>query len=295
MLTRHPSPQHEQQRVLGQILQSNAEKISMNVQLQHCQSARRRQAVASNLVAVERVSLAKIWQELCLGKTRFVDAFFTMDRCYAVLTAPSDAQGPLLNDRRLTILHGLLCGQGQKRVGIELELSASTVAADARLALEALGLTGKPSRVHPMIMASAMSFYREEVELHGWHSRLNDGASSEQVVSIARPEHALRDALPPAELAVMAWLVEGLPYTNMARMRGTAMRTIANQIAAVFRRLKVSGRNELLQWLFEHQAAEDALPVPPLPPIPPASAPARLLPPSAPVTETQMPELRLYA
>jgi DNA-binding CsgD family transcriptional regulator len=79
-------------------------------------------------------------------------------------------------------------------------------------------------------------------------STIVEEASTLQVWSIPRPErrHA---SLPPAELAVVGWLVEGLSYHDMARLRGTSKRTIANQIASVFRRLRVSGRNELLHRL----------------------------------------------
>jgi DNA-binding CsgD family transcriptional regulator len=59
--------------------------------------------------------------------------------------------------------------------------------------------------------------------------------------------------LPAAELAVIRQLVEGHSYAEIAAERGTSTRTIANQITAVFRRLRVSGRNELVQRLFLDQ------------------------------------------
>jgi len=74
------------------------------------------------------------------------------------------------------------------------------------------------------------------------------------VVSVPRPDRRLDVLLPSAELSVIRRLVEGLSYIDIARARGTSTRTIANQITAVFRRLKVSGRNELVQQLFLNES-----------------------------------------
>jgi DNA-binding NarL/FixJ family response regulator len=76
------------------------------------------------------------------------------------------------------------------------------------------------------------------------------------VVSVPRPDLQLQGLLPSAELAVIRRLVEGLSYVEIARARGTSTRTIANQITAVFRRLHVSGRNELVQRLFSEEGLD---------------------------------------
>ena len=59
---------------------------------------------------------------------------------------------------------------------------------------------------------------------------------------------------------MICWLVEGLCYDEIARRRGTSTRTIANQISAVFRRMRVSGRNDLVQRLFAGDDAMNRLP-----------------------------------
>jgi len=51
--------------------------------------------------------------------------------------------------------------------------------------------------------------------------------------------------LTPAEAAVLRLLMEGLSNAEIARRRRRSPRTIANQIASVFRRFKVSSRSEL--------------------------------------------------
>jgi DNA-binding CsgD family transcriptional regulator len=92
-----------------------------------------------------------------------------------------------------------------------------------------------------------------------WHARaatfvVHDD-SELRVIGIARPDRLLGEYLPKAELQVIRSLIEGASYQEIARVRGTSTRTIANQISAVFRRLHVSGRNELVQRLFRDDAA----------------------------------------
>jgi DNA-binding NarL/FixJ family response regulator len=57
----------------------------------------------------------------------------------------------------------------------------------------------------------------------------------------------LPDELTKAEKAVAAHLLEGLSNREIAKARGTSVRTIANQVAAIFRKLKVTARVELGQ------------------------------------------------
>jgi DNA-binding NarL/FixJ family response regulator len=57
----------------------------------------------------------------------------------------------------------------------------------------------------------------------------------------------LPDDLTKAERDVAALVLEGLSNREIARARGTSVRTIANQVAAIFRKLKVTARVELSQ------------------------------------------------
>jgi DNA-binding CsgD family transcriptional regulator len=70
------------------------------------------------------------------------------------------------------------------------------------------------------------------------------------VIEVPRPERGLESVFPKASLDVLRRLVEGQCYAAMAGSRGTSERTIANQVSAIFRRLRVSGRNELVHRLF---------------------------------------------
>jgi DNA-binding NarL/FixJ family response regulator len=52
-------------------------------------------------------------------------------------------------------------------------------------------------------------------------------------------------SLTHAELGVARKLVEGLTNAQIAAVRGTSERTVANQVAAIFRKLRVGSRAEL--------------------------------------------------
>jgi DNA-binding NarL/FixJ family response regulator len=212
-----------------------------------------RRATVADERALSEMSLSQLWKELSLGLCKIVDTFFTRSRC-TIVTVPAPGPAVPLEGRRLEILEAVLCGEGQKRIAIELGLAPSTVALNARLALNALGVSCRPSRVHPLLMLSAKAASTANLRVTGSLSFLNHGDDLFRVVGTPRPDLELSDLLPPAELAVVRCLVEGASYAQIARERGTSTRTIANQITAVFRRMKVSGRSELLLRLFSGEA-----------------------------------------
>jgi DNA-binding CsgD family transcriptional regulator len=53
-------------------------------------------------------------------------------------------------------------------------------------------------------------------------------------------------SLSPAESAVAAHLLDGRTNAEIARLRGTSERTVANQVASLYRKLGVKSRLELL-------------------------------------------------
>ena len=57
---------------------------------------------------------------------------------------------------------------------------------------------------------------------------------------------AAKKAVTNAEAATLALVLEGKSNREIARTRGVAERTVANQIASAFRKLGVRSRSELL-------------------------------------------------
>jgi DNA-binding NarL/FixJ family response regulator len=202
--------------------------------------------------ATVQMSLALLWRELSLGLCRIEDGFFSETRCF-LLTIRSEGPAQPLQGRRREILEAVLCGVGQKNIAVELALAPSTIALNARVALDGLGMSSRPSRAHPLLMLAAKAARCQDGRVQGALSFLEHEGKSVRVISLPRPDLRLSEALPPAELSVVKSLIEGACYEEIAQMRGTSTRTIANQITTVFRRLKVSGRSELLSQLFAEQ------------------------------------------
>jgi DNA-binding NarL/FixJ family response regulator len=196
------------------------------------------------------INLALFWRELMSGLCTVVDGIFTEERCYLLLAPTLGTPEHPIEGRRRDILEAVLCGEGQKNIAMDQGLAPSTVALNARLALESLGLTCKPSRVHPLLMLAARASRDPHSSLAATLSFVQQGDAQLRVVAMARPDRRLAKLLPPAELAVVRALVEGQCYAEIAKARGTSTRTIANQITAVFRRMRVSGRSQLLERLF---------------------------------------------
>jgi DNA-binding NarL/FixJ family response regulator len=55
--------------------------------------------------------------------------------------------------------------------------------------------------------------------------------------------------LTDAEKQVLALLIEGRPNRFIARARRTSVRTVANQVASIFKKLSVTSRAELVALL----------------------------------------------
>jgi DNA-binding CsgD family transcriptional regulator len=54
--------------------------------------------------------------------------------------------------------------------------------------------------------------------------------------------------LTPAEQAVLERLLAGESNVAIARRRGTSARTVANQVASIFKKIGVGSRRQLLPW-----------------------------------------------
>jgi DNA-binding NarL/FixJ family response regulator len=55
-----------------------------------------------------------------------------------------------------------------------------------------------------------------------------------------------------AERDIVEMVVEGLPNEAIAARRGTSARTVANQLQALYRKLLVASRLELIAWVRAH-------------------------------------------
>ena len=96
-----------------------------------------------------------------------------------------------------------------------------------------------PATIPPGLRASRATVGGEEVAIFSY--------------PLARP--ALPASLSPAEGAVALALLEGLSNGDIARARKTSARTVANQVASIFRKLGLSSRGEVAMALSRLQGS----------------------------------------
>lgn len=75
--------------------------------------------------------------------------------------------------------------------------------------------------------------------------------AGEELVVIEWSDHALAslpELLSPAERAILGHVVRGASNAAIARARGTAPRTVANQVASLLRKTGARSRFDLIRW-----------------------------------------------
>jgi DNA-binding CsgD family transcriptional regulator len=199
-----------------------------------------------------RLPLGTLWNELASGSSRVVMSFQTKHRCFLILrpTARGDAllqRG--LRPRNVELLQRTLLTRCRKALAQELGVSESTLAQSAAESLQAMGLALPPSRAPILLVIAAHQHYHRETSEEARLRMLQLGPVTHTVLSVARPEEGLSGRLSNAEYAVVRRVVEGKSNEEIAALRRASPRTIANQINAIFRKLGVSGRSDLINCL----------------------------------------------
>jgi DNA-binding NarL/FixJ family response regulator len=116
-----------------------------------------------------------------------------------------------------------------------------------------MGMDRHVSRI-PVLLVAAANAFREGASSAGRVSSLHDGQDELRVISLPRPDSALSCKLSPAECSVVGLLMAGHTHAEIGEVRNRSARTIANQLAAAFNKLGVSGRVELLRYALENPA-----------------------------------------
>ena len=214
----------------------------------------RAESVAADRSALQQISLPTLWSDLVCGKRRLVDGFFTQTRCGLVLGAGSETDGPL-SDRNMLVLEAMLKGDGYKVLALDMGVAISNIATNARWLLSWIGAQGRPSRVHPMLMLIAAAARREPVRTSASMTWVAHQGTEYLVIGMPRQDLLIANELSGAVTQVLQGLFEGFSYAEIAEARSTSIRTVANQAAVVFRHLRVSGRNELVQRLLRLEGA----------------------------------------
>ena len=190
----------------------------------------------------EQAGLDVIWERLTIGTWRLVDQFTTEERLYFILRTQHPPVAPL----EVELLLRTLLGERQKVVALETALSPSTLTTRLSASLTKMGFQPKPARVPILLVASAVAAARQARLITARSTRLTTRDGEAVIMSTPRLDTHLRRTLTPTEWLVATLLIDGLSHREIAKHRGCAMATVANQVSSIFRKLNISGRAELL-------------------------------------------------
>lgn len=212
------------------------------------------QAMLADASSGRSVHLSGVWTDLVAGQSKIFSSFSSATRSYFLLSRsrrpaePARPSGRRARSRLrdLHIVQAWFSIGSQKRVALELGISTSTVATATKRWLSFAGLSCLPSYVPPLLMMAGRSGEWDVARADARTTELVLGDACYQVVSALRPDNQLSNLLPRAEYEVVRLFLEGRSHREVALLRGSSPRTVANQLAMVFHRFGVSGRAELV-------------------------------------------------
>lgn len=186
------------------------------------------------------MDLATLWHRLCKGELFITQTWCRGGRCYATVRVPIG--GTRSNAMHLSTLERVLVGESQKSLAIDLNVSVTTIATWAMLAMSSLMTRQLVSRAPILLVAAALAARGVSAEGARLEQEIEEGAWT---ISITVPGETLRSRLSPAEGEVTLLSIQGESHQDIAAARGTSLRTVANQLASVFTKIGVHGRSEL--------------------------------------------------
>ena len=188
----------------------------------------------------ESTQLALLWQRLLDGRLFVSDSRCEAGRCFAVLEHGSGLRRPCAGGVR--ILERIFQGESQKALAGELGLATATVACHSMRALKVLTRQHRVSRAPIVLIMAALAARGLPLGPARFEELRRD---ARWVISVEVPGRSFRARLSRSEWEVARLAIEGQPHAEIARARGTSVRTIANQLASVFGKLGTFGRAEL--------------------------------------------------
>lgn len=200
----------------------------------------------------ERLPLADLWAGIRAGTHYVQEGYYSEERCFlGIEFRPTPP--PRRRALRMSVLERILSGEGYKHVAFEDNLAISTVSILCGECLNAIGTARATSRV-PLLIVMAVHAYRGLALPAARFYRVKSDGREQWVVTAERPDRTLPRDLTRSEASVVRALVEGLSHERIAAQRNTSPRTVANQLAQAFQKLRVSGRNELIAMLARNAA-----------------------------------------
>lgn len=188
-----------------------------------------------------------MWRELIAGRWTLVETVEHDGRRFIVAmpNAPEAAALRQLSERENVLLRLLVEGQNGADISARLGVSRSAVSQGIRSMLNKLR---QPSVAALVAVASDLNLGRQPSALS------LDGRGAWAVEAGAAASPGLQ-RLSPSEREVARYLLEGLSTAHIAELRGSAYRTVANQIASIYEKVAARSRADLGRKLRDHTEA----------------------------------------
>ena len=195
--------------------------------------------------------LAAIWENLVQGRlvvsqcaSSASEGFLWLRRNTQECRRPSA--------RAVSIFEHALLGTSQKELAFDTGLSLPSTAGVLKQGAERMGLRCTFSKLPVAVPLLAHAVLRPgsvPVEVCA------DPTQFQCWIRVRRRDFTLARLLSRAEYDVACRLLEGWSYEQIAALRGSSVRTVANQLSSTFAKACVSGRFQLLRWTIERSSA----------------------------------------
>lgn len=218
-----------------------------------------REALRAAVVAMDRArgrlrrsnndGAIDLWQSLVAARWTLVDRFESDGRRFVVAhrNPPPVNEAFGLTERERQVAAHAAAGLSNKAIAYALGLPSGSVATGLETACTKLGL---PDRVALITVGAALGV--------AWCPKNGiKSPATATTVSFGHPATELAYAsaksaapeLPPALQEVVRLLCAGRSQAEIAAARNVSPRTVANQVAAIYQRLGLSGRSELVAYM----------------------------------------------
>jgi DNA-binding NarL/FixJ family response regulator len=186
---------------------------------------------------LEQAEALAHWNELTDGSYVLLDHVDSDQRRYVVaykLGEPERPRPHTLNARERHVIERILLGARNKTIASELGVSSAHISGLSQRALQKLGVRSAADLTNVLRARSSLVFGELAV-------------GNEPLVALGYRDQTAEalSSLTSAERQVARAVLEGRSQREIAVTRGVSERTVASQVASIYRKIGVSGRREL--------------------------------------------------
>lgn len=191
----------------------------------------------------QHITLRDLWLRFAQGEFRIKHASHAQGRCLVYLMR-NTTPGPFITALEWQTSERILCGDLAKVIADEFQISCSTVCVYGQSVFAALCDRAAAARARAFLVLCACA------SRHNLHTTATiEGVAECGDVAMSAKlgnEAAIKARLSRAEYEIVQAVVGGKASEEISRERKTSRRTIANQLNAIYRKLGISGRRELV-------------------------------------------------